>query len=166
MMDSTHYGSQMIENHLKDRLVKEVLMMVLMMHTEENDMVFHIEKTGMLMLVVEIYVGGMTADVVDKLTYSSDDVQPSSSAPGQLPRTVNVIAEADVVDSCKPEDRLAIVRIYKAIPRKSQGSVNGVFSDNGAVTVQVQQRVTKEAKQRMDLLGPGTIEQYCVDTTK
>nr|GEV51866.1 hypothetical protein [Tanacetum cinerariifolium] len=49
--------------------------MVLMMHTEEDDMVLHI-KTGMLMLVVEVDVGGMTADVVDKLNCSSDDVQP------------------------------------------------------------------------------------------
>nr|GEZ84976.1 hypothetical protein [Tanacetum cinerariifolium] len=76
MMDSTHCGSPMIENHSRDRLVKEVLMMVLMMRTEENDTVFHIAKTGMLMLVVEINVGGMTVDVVDKLTCSSDDVQP------------------------------------------------------------------------------------------
>nr|GEX87139.1 hypothetical protein [Tanacetum cinerariifolium] len=76
MMDSTHCGSQMIENHSKDRLVKEVLMMVLVMHTKEDDMVLHIEKTGMLMLVVEIDIGGMTADFVDKLTCSSDDVQP------------------------------------------------------------------------------------------
>nr|GFA29575.1 hypothetical protein [Tanacetum cinerariifolium] len=30
----------------------------------------------MLMLVVEVDVGGMTADVVDKLNCSSDDVQP------------------------------------------------------------------------------------------
>nr|GEW68286.1 hypothetical protein [Tanacetum cinerariifolium] len=60
----------------QDRLVKEVLMMVLMMHTKENDTVLHIEKTGMVMLVVEIDVGGMTADVVDKLNCSSDDVQP------------------------------------------------------------------------------------------
>nr|GEY22025.1 hypothetical protein [Tanacetum cinerariifolium] len=66
----------MIENHLKDRLVKEMLLMVLVMHTEEDDTVLHIEKTGMLMLVVEIDVCGMTADVVDKLNYSSDDVQP------------------------------------------------------------------------------------------
>nr|GFD42472.1 hypothetical protein [Tanacetum cinerariifolium] len=62
--DSTHYGSQMIASHLKDRLVKEVLMMVLVMHTEEDDTVLHIEKTSMLMLVVEIDVGGMTVDVV------------------------------------------------------------------------------------------------------
>nr|GFB04705.1 hypothetical protein [Tanacetum cinerariifolium] len=75
-MDSIHCGSQMIKNHSKDRSVKEMLMMVLVMHTKEDDTVFHIEKTGMLMLVVEIDVGGMTADVVDKLTCSSDDVQP------------------------------------------------------------------------------------------
>nr|GEV41188.1 reverse transcriptase domain-containing protein [Tanacetum cinerariifolium] len=35
-----------------------------------------LRKTGMVVLVVEINVGGMTADVVDKLTCSSDDVQP------------------------------------------------------------------------------------------
>nr|GEU97442.1 reverse transcriptase domain-containing protein [Tanacetum cinerariifolium] len=76
MMDCTHCGLQMIENHSMDRLVKDVLMMKLVMHTKKNDTVFHTEKTGMLMLVVEINVGGMTADVVDKLTYSSDDVKP------------------------------------------------------------------------------------------
>nr|GEW95881.1 hypothetical protein [Tanacetum cinerariifolium] len=48
--------------------------MVLVMHTEEDDTVLHIEKTDMLMLVVEVDVGGMTADVVDKLTCLS--VQP------------------------------------------------------------------------------------------
>nr|GFA84705.1 hypothetical protein [Tanacetum cinerariifolium] len=48
----------MIENHSKDRLLKDVLMMELVMHTEKNDTVFHAKKTGMLMLVVEINVGG------------------------------------------------------------------------------------------------------------
>nr|GEW79072.1 hypothetical protein [Tanacetum cinerariifolium] len=67
----------MSKNHSKDRLVKAVLMMVLVMHTEEDDTELYIEKTGMLMLVVEIDVGGMTADVVDKLNCSSDDVQPN-----------------------------------------------------------------------------------------
>nr|GEY97835.1 hypothetical protein [Tanacetum cinerariifolium] len=65
----------MIENHSMDRLLQEVLMMDLVMHTEKNDPVFHIEKTGMVILVVEIDVGGMTADVVDKVTCSSDDWQ-------------------------------------------------------------------------------------------
>nr|GFD56800.1 hypothetical protein [Tanacetum cinerariifolium] len=57
----------MTESHSMDRLVKDMLMIGLVMHTEEDDTVLHIEKTGMLMLVVEIDVGGMTADVVDKL---------------------------------------------------------------------------------------------------
>jgi len=50
---------------------------------------------------------------------------PVNSAPGQLPRTVDVIAEDDLVDSCKPGDWVAIVGIYKALEGK--GSVNGVF---------------------------------------
>nr|GEX28243.1 hypothetical protein [Tanacetum cinerariifolium]GEX66251.1 hypothetical protein [Tanacetum cinerariifolium] len=41
-------------------------MMELVMHTEKNDTVFHTEKIGMLRLMVEINVGGMTTDVVDK----------------------------------------------------------------------------------------------------
>nr|GEY67496.1 hypothetical protein [Tanacetum cinerariifolium] len=51
-------------------------MMELVMYTEKNDIVFYTEKTGMLMLVVKIDVGGMTADVVDNLTCSFDYVQP------------------------------------------------------------------------------------------
>nr|GEY09297.1 hypothetical protein [Tanacetum cinerariifolium] len=74
--ECTHYGSQMIDNHSMDRLVKDVLMMELVMHTERNDTVFHTKKTGTLTLVVEVDVGGMAADVGDKLTCSSDDVQP------------------------------------------------------------------------------------------
>lgn len=58
-------------------------------------------------------------------TKSTQEVT-ENSAPGQLPRTVDIIAEDEFVDSCKPGDRVAIVWIYNSLPGSSKGSGNGV----------------------------------------
>nr|GEX77202.1 hypothetical protein [Tanacetum cinerariifolium] len=64
-----------MEYHLVDKRLTDLMMMVLVRHTEEYDMMLHMEKTDMLMLVIEIEVGDMTADDVDKLACSADVVK-------------------------------------------------------------------------------------------
>nr|GEX54463.1 hypothetical protein [Tanacetum cinerariifolium] len=64
-----------MEYHSVDKRLTDLMMMVLVRHTEEYDMMLHMENTSMWKLVVEIEVGDMTADDVDKLTCSSDVVK-------------------------------------------------------------------------------------------
>ncbi len=52
---------------------------------------------------------------------------PEISAPGQLPRSIDVIVKDNLVEVCMPGDCVAIMGIYKAIPGQNKGSMNGVF---------------------------------------
>jgi len=50
---------------------------------------------------------------------------PERAPPGQLPRSIEVLLEGDLVDTCKPGDRVALSGIHRALP--SKGSTTGMF---------------------------------------
>ncbi|KAF7457875.1 DNA replication licensing factor MCM3 [Cryptosporidium felis] len=52
---------------------------------------------------------------------------PEMIPTGQLPRSVEVIAEDDLVEAIKPGDRVRIVGVYKPIGRRDSSAITGVF---------------------------------------
>nr|GFA86301.1 hypothetical protein [Tanacetum cinerariifolium] len=68
--------AEWFKDKLLDKRLNQLMMMVLVRQTEECDMMLHMEKSDMLMLVAEIEVGDKTADDVDKLACVADVVKP------------------------------------------------------------------------------------------
>lgn len=64
---------------------------------------------------------------------------PEAAPAGQLPRSVDVLVEADLVDRAKPGDRVDIVGVYRAVSGAQAASGTGVFKTL-VVAVAVTQR--------------------------
>ena len=52
---------------------------------------------------------------------------PERAPTGQLPRSIDVIMDDDLVDACKPGDRVQLVGLFRALPSKSNGGTKGIF---------------------------------------
>ncbi|KAF9269946.1 ATP dependent DNA helicase [Marasmius fiardii PR-910] len=58
---------------------------------------------------------------------------PERSPPGQLPRSTDVILDDDLVDKCKPGDRIQLVGVYRSVGGGSSGAFKSLILANNII---------------------------------
>ena len=59
---------------------------------------------------------------------------PENAPPGQLPRSVQVILENDLVDKAKPGDRIEVNGVFRCKGSTMNGVTNGIFQTHIVAT--------------------------------
>ena len=58
-------------------------------------------------------------------------VLPENAPPGQLPRSVKVVFENDLVDKVKPGDRVQVSGVYRVIHKPMSGQFDSILIATG-----------------------------------
>nr|CAI5845189.1 unnamed protein product [Callosobruchus analis] len=67
---------------------------------------------------------------------------PEKAPAGQLPRSVDIICDNDLVDVCKPGDRIQVVGNFRCLPNKQANYTNAVFR-----TIVIANNITQLSKE-------------------
>ncbi|XP_074597535.1 minichromosome maintenance 3 [Brevipalpus obovatus] len=62
----------------------------------------------------------------DHQTFTIQEM-PEKAPAGQLPRSVDIIADNDLVDQCKPGDRVQVIGTFRCLPSKQGSYTSGTF---------------------------------------
>uniref|UniRef100_A0A8C6V2R8 DNA replication licensing factor MCM3 n=1 Tax=Neogobius melanostomus TaxID=47308 RepID=A0A8C6V2R8_9GOBI len=77
---------------------------------------------------------------------------PEKAPAGQLPRSVDIILDNDLVDMIKPGDRVQVVGTYRCLPGKKGGFTSGTFR-----TIMIACHVKQMSKEVAPNFGPGDV---------
>jgi DNA replication licensing factor MCM3 len=93
----------------------------------------------------------------DHQTFTVQEM-PEKAPAGQLPRSVEIITDNDLVDACKPGDRVQVVGMYRVLPGKKNGYTTGTFRT--VVIANNIEHINKEASPRFSAEDISKIKKF------